>query len=981
MKKSLTIIVIIILLTLTLFSCNLGSSNGTKPKGTLEFELNYNNEGYVVVGSGTYNNKHVEIPSEYKGLPVIGIGSEAFASCEWIESIDMPDSITEIGSSAFVGCVKLKSINIPNHVENLEGAFAGCEALETVTLPQGLIFIGDHTFQGCISLKEIVIPQTVEFIGRAAFAECESLYAIDIPDSVTDIKEMAFASCISLKKITISKYVRNIESKAFENCSSLESIDVSEDNPYYKSIDGCLYSKNSDTLIQYAPGKTEADFIIPSEVMSIAPSAFKGSSYLVSIEIPSSVVEIGDEAFSGCLELESVSIPDSIKVIDKFLFYDCISLVDVEFPAALEKINNYAFASCQSLKNIKLPTTLKSIGMGAFYGCISLEEISIHSNVEQIDTYAFKECSGLKTITIAYGLKEIGREAFSGCTSVAEIGIPNSVISIDYSAFSYCTGITRMTIPASIEYIGSYVFQKCDSLEWIEVSSQNAHYCSIDGNLYNKNATILMQYATGRDDEEFDIPNSVTSIEYNAIASSKIKKINYDGTVSQWKNIQKDQYWNILMNGNCQIYCTDGKIDMSGKVSGLNDPENLEPSVENASQGLDFTLYGDTWCLTGLGFCTDEHIVIPDVYENRYVTDIAPEAFWGADFVTGITIPNTITKLMPGTLDGARSLKNLVFMDNSQITALPDKFLQSFKQIKSVDFGNNSSIRNFGTDTFTFCESLESIDFGDNSLLTSFDGDMFVGCTSLTSINFGDNSLITEIPNYAFAGFDKLKNVDFGANSKLVYIGDNAFSNTAIESISLPESLKTIGVSSFAQCRELKSISIGSGLINIYGAAFAECSSLERFEVDASNAKFTAIDGNLYTKDKKTLVQYAIGRDEVSFTIPSNVSVIGERAFSGSSLKEIIMPESLVTIGNGAFINCTRLETITIPASVNNIGAVAFVYSNTSVVFEDPYGWWVATNVNATQGTKIDAESLSDPEQAAEYLCLEYYDYYWKKGK
>ena len=106
----------------------------------------------------------------------------------------------------------------------------------------------------------------------------------------------------------------------------------------------------------------------------------------------------------------------------------------------------------------------------------------------------------------------IGYLAFYSFSSLTSVIIPNSVTSIAYGAFYNCSGLTSVVIGDSVTSIGDYAFYNCRSLINIEVSENNAHYKDIDGNLYTKDGSVLIQYAISKSDDSFTIPSSVTSI-------------------------------------------------------------------------------------------------------------------------------------------------------------------------------------------------------------------------------------------------------------------------------------------------------------------------------------------------------------------------------------------------------------------------------------------------------------------------------------
>ena len=305
---------------------------------------------------------------------------------------------------------------------------------------------------------------------------------------VWNVDEFAFAFCTSLKNIEISSTITFIDTLALYECTSLTSINVDSNNKNYVSINGDLYSNrhNEKILIQYAIGKSDTLFEIPSNVTYIGNSAFAGCTNLKSIEIPNSVTSIECYAFKGCTSLTSIEIPSSVISIGKYVFGNysgvtsvasdvfgnCINLTSINvdsnnkyftsiegnlyshdkksliqyaigkpdtsfyIPNSVTSICNNAFESCTSLINIEIPSSVTSIGNFAFYGCSGLTNIVIPDSVTSIGESAFYGCSGLTSIVIPNSVTSIGGFAFHGCTSLASIEIPSSVASIGYYLFS-----------------------------------------------------------------------------------------------------------------------------------------------------------------------------------------------------------------------------------------------------------------------------------------------------------------------------------------------------------------------------------------------------------------------------------------------------------------------------------------------------------------------------------------------------------------
>ena len=178
---------------------------------------------------------------------------------------------------------------------------------------------------------------------------------------VTSIGKHAFLGCSKLASITIPGSVTSIGSYAFYDCYSLTSITVSDNNKYYKSIDGVLFDKNVQKIIAYPCGKSSNYYAIPDSVTSIGGYAFLGCSSLKSITIPGSVISIGEYGFSRCSKLTSITIPDSVT-----------------------SIGGEAFRGCSGLTSITIPDSVTSIGDGAFTYCSRLTEIHINKPKDTI---------------------------------------------------------------------------------------------------------------------------------------------------------------------------------------------------------------------------------------------------------------------------------------------------------------------------------------------------------------------------------------------------------------------------------------------------------------------------------------------------------------------------------------------------------------------------------------------------------------------
>ena len=127
------------------------------------------------------------------------ICDDAFAYCDLIKSIVIPNTITSIGRNAFYSCSKLKSAKLSNNLERIHhSAFSNCVCLSSIKIPAGMKVIDEYTFCNCKSLKTVSLPETIEKIMKRAFANCSHLEKVHFPKSLKYVDKFAFKSCDKL---------------------------------------------------------------------------------------------------------------------------------------------------------------------------------------------------------------------------------------------------------------------------------------------------------------------------------------------------------------------------------------------------------------------------------------------------------------------------------------------------------------------------------------------------------------------------------------------------------------------------------------------------------------------------------------------------------------------------------------------------------------------------------------------------------------
>jgi hypothetical protein len=270
--------------------------------------------------------------------------------------------------------------------------------------------------------------------------------------------------------------------------------------------------------------------VILDGVTSIGDYAFQSCDGVTSVEIPNSVTSIGFQAFGGCSKLPSIEIPNSVTSIGSLAFYYCRSLSSIEIPNSVTSLKYDVFDYCSSLTSVKIPASVTSIDSYAFDRCSSLVSFFVDPNnlyYSSIDGVLFNKeqtillqypTNGAKNYVIPNSVTNIRARAFKDCSALTSIEIPNSVTNIGAYAFMNCSSLTRVKIPASVTSIDDRVFENCRSLTNFSVDPNNLYYASIDGVLFNKEQTILIQCPINGI-KSCTIPNSVSSINYYAFFS------------------------------------------------------------------------------------------------------------------------------------------------------------------------------------------------------------------------------------------------------------------------------------------------------------------------------------------------------------------------------------------------------------------------------------------------------------------------------
>ncbi len=448
------------------------------------------------------------------------------------------------------------------------------------------------------------------------------------------------------------------------------------------------------------------------------------------------------------------------------------------------------------------------------------------------------------------------------------------------------------------------------------------------------------------------------------------------GTVGHYKCSCHDKYFNKNKKEISSIAIVDGEY---GPHDFLDDVcKNCGYEII-ASKGLEYTLSDDEsyYVLSGIGTCADTDVIIPPVYENIPVEAVEASAFRRNSTITSVTIGSNILTIGESAFSDCEKLKSVIFEEGSQLEAIEASAFENCKNMSS--FTIPDSVMTIGDYALRSCSSLATINIPE--YVYSIGYEAFLDCASLTSIVVDENNedfkdidgnlyskdgktlllyatgktvinfvipdgvktigasafesshglkivvipdSVTKIDVRAFDNCQGLVNVTLGNNVES--IGDYAFEFCPkLESIVIPESVFEIGYRAFDNCTGITSLTIPYSVTKIGDYAFSFCTGLTSITVDKDNPNYKDIDGDLYTKDGKKLIQYATGKTASSFAIPEGVTDICRWVFSGcESLTSVTIPNSVTIIGDYAFENCLALTSILIPDGVTRIGDYSF---------------------------------------------------------
>ena len=411
---------------------------------------------------------------------------------------------------------------------------------------------------------------------------CGTDKKIDVPAMLDNMPVVELAGDIfaqsDVEEINISANIRVIDPDIFRSCEHLKTINTSENNKYFCSVGGVLYSKDLKQLIFYPKGRTDSEFVVPDSVEKIARKAFDGAYNLEKIVIGENVTSLVAETIYECPNLTSIILPEKLTSFSSLSAAKCgrlkcvtahknsrsfvnfdnglynISLTRliiypagnksdmVSLPDTLEEISGYAFCGNSEISEIIIPESVTAIGCGAFMNT-GITRIYVPDKVSGLGAHAFENCKKLVSAELPDGLTVIEDSLFENCISLIDVKLGNNITEIGCKAFKNATAVEELTLPPTVNKIGDEAFAGMKKLKSICLA------CTEKGSVGEaafKNcealeaADIRLGIKTLEDElfcgclrlKEFNIPDSVTKIDDKSfMGCASLEKIDIPDSV------------------------------------------------------------------------------------------------------------------------------------------------------------------------------------------------------------------------------------------------------------------------------------------------------------------------------------------------------------------------------------------------------------------------------------------------------------------
>ncbi|MBO5855092.1 MAG: leucine-rich repeat domain-containing protein [Alistipes sp.] len=759
--------------------------------------------------------------------------------------------VTKVGIIEFDGPVT----NIP------ELAFEDCAFIELIC-PNSVQSVEQYAFAYCDTLEKVSLPYSATNIGTYAFANCPKLTCA-IVGGITTVPEGLFQNCTSLSIVSLPWNTQYIDSKAFENCSSLEFIDL------------------------------------PESISHIAPDAFNGCSSLMYFfgkyanEAGNMLINDGHlMRYAPGYENDVCTIPDGITYIDEYAFYDCDNVRLVNMPESLQVIGDYAFNDCNSLASLTIPESVREIRTDAFRGCLKL------------DVY-FKSESPYYMTVPTWNMAD-----YCAADEI-RLFVPNESVE-DYKTYwsdlaPYIYGYGYVENPRPYDHQIWYssfekmvlnpaaVNQTLISNEWDMYSGHGV--LTFDGTVTEINGPL---FANGYSLVSLNMSNKVTTIGMEAFKQcEKLQEINLSDNVSSigreafadCKSLSEIKLPSSLREIGIQAFVYSSLVSLELPDGLLTIGENAFAECDNLEEATIPTSVGSFGRAAFIG--CDSLKEFKGYYasnDGRYLIFNNEVVAFAPAGLTSATIPSGVTRVSFGAFDYCDKLENVTIPEG--VYSIDDYAFRGCTILSEVTLP--TTIERLGNGVFRACPNLSVVYIKSKSVPEVGTGMLLEG-TTYTKLYVPYESWDAYLNNKQWEEYlgyirpyDYEKGIEYGPGATQIwYTATEKLDDTALREAMKP---------------------------------YAD---LVMHEFDGYNGKLT-FDESVYTIGKGAFQNQVNLR---SVWLPWLSAWIEDDAFNGCwNLTNINMRERTVSIGERAFRG-TAITSIIIPNNVVEIGAGAFEYT------------------------------------------------------
>ena len=694
----------------------------------------------------------IEIPDS-----VTEIGMYAFANCSSMTEAYIADSVTSMGDSTFSDCVKLEKVHIPNsRINIMSNMFYNCSSLKEINLPETLTTIQSSAFYNCDSLPEMELPKNVQKIDHDAFYDCDGITKLVIPDSVTSIGNNAFNSCELLSDVSLGTGLTAISEGCFANCPSLKEI------------------------------------VLPYRMQTIGAKAFNACTALTDVTIPRSVTTIGSQVFSYPAKMTIYGIAgtyaqtyadeNSIKFVNKEVNATAASLNKKELTLNKGEVSRLVLSVTPSdftdqvtwkcantdIATITEDGTLRANVVGTTTVKVIVGDVSASCKVAVVQPVSSVYISGSNRISMEGGTSSqltvnvYPDTAFNKAVEWASSD--ESIVSVSQTGEikALKKGSARITVTAldgseCSDYVDITVTNNCIYAKSVE-EMQSSHPYEVNSSdkwVYTLNGASKT-YVTF--DARTEVEDGFDYIYLYGKNKNQVGK--YTGKELAGKTVSVDGDTVII-----QLISDDAGTAYGFSVTQISDKESGEapqptptptpapnpmPTTPASTSIYTYEVLSDgtiriTSCKT-----SDVDLVIPDTIDGYTVTEIGANAFANQTSIQMVKFPANLKQI------GVKAFANCTGL--LEVT-LPD------------------TIQGAGQLCFSGCTALKKAVLNKGRINIVYG--MFENCTSLTEVVIPDT--VENVAMYAFLNCRSLTHLNLPASLKSISV--HAFEGAGVTTI------------------------------------------------------------------------------------------------------------------------------------------------------------------------------------------------------